>query len=114
MLLGALYRTYEIGPASLSNSYAHIIRFTRIEWILLARSRCSGRSQMRSDEGTLANRALSALTATKASIEDGLRNLAEARKAHRKHDEKFYRDLNAFCRANNVSHVCEDDWKTRR
>ncbi len=69
---------------------------------------------MRSDEATLANRALSALKATRAGIANGVHHLVEARKHRRKHDEKFYRDLKAYCRAHNVSHVCEDDWKTRR
>jgi hypothetical protein len=38
--------------------------------------------------------------------------LAEARKRRIAHDQEFYRNLKAYCRVNNISPVCEDDWKT--
>jgi hypothetical protein len=41
-----------------------------------------------------------------------VRNLMEARKRGIEQDRKFYRELRAYCRANNLSPVCEDDWRT--
>jgi hypothetical protein len=41
-----------------------------------------------------------------------IRDLVEARKRRAEQDREFYRNLNAYCRANNLSSVCEDDWKT--
>ena len=40
------------------------------------------------------------------------RNLLEVRRQRRKHEREFYRNLKAYCRANNLSPICEDDWKT--
>jgi hypothetical protein len=41
-----------------------------------------------------------------------VRSLIEARKRRIEHDRQFYRDLRAYCRANNLSPICEDDWRT--
>jgi hypothetical protein len=38
--------------------------------------------------------------------------VGEARRRRVEHDRQFYRNLNAYCRANNISPVCEDDWRT--
>jgi hypothetical protein len=68
---------------------------------------------MRFNERTLVVRALGAWSVAKGSVVSRVRHLAEARRRRREHDQQFYRDLKAYCRAHNVSHVCEDDWKTR-
>jgi hypothetical protein len=54
-----------------------------------------------------------------AHIASGVRRLAscvhsliEARRRRIEEDKKFYRELRAYCRANNISPVCEDDWRT--
>jgi hypothetical protein len=41
-----------------------------------------------------------------------VRGLIETRRRRIAHDEQFYRELRVYCRANNVSPVCEDDWRT--
>jgi hypothetical protein len=38
--------------------------------------------------------------------------LVEARKRRIEQDDQFYRELRAYCRANNLSPVFEDDWRT--
>jgi hypothetical protein len=40
------------------------------------------------------------------------RGSAQARKRRLEQERAFYRNLNAYCRANNLSTICEDDWKT--
>jgi hypothetical protein len=41
-----------------------------------------------------------------------LRDLLNAHRRKVEQEEHFYRSLATYCRANNVSPVCEDDWKT--
>jgi thiamine monophosphate synthase len=36
----------------------------------------------------------------------------EARKRAIEQEREFYRKLNAYCRDNNLSAICEDDWRT--
>jgi hypothetical protein len=36
----------------------------------------------------------------------------EARKRAIELERAFYRKLNAYCHANNLSALCEDDWRT--
>jgi hypothetical protein len=67
---------------------------------------------MRFGETILARRVRGVLTAAKNALVSRLQRLAEARKQRRAYEDQFYRDLKAFCRTYNVSHVCEDDWKT--
>ena len=50
---------------------------------------------------------------SKALLTRYVRGLMEARKRRIEHEREFYRNLKAYCRANNLSPVCEDDWKTR-
>ena len=52
------------------------------------------------------------LTKSKALLAGWLRRLLEARKRGIEQEREFYRNLNAYCRANNLSSICEDDWKT--
>ena len=52
------------------------------------------------------------LTKSKAVLAGWLRRLLEARKHRMEQEGEFYRHLNAYCRANNLSPICEDDWKT--
>jgi hypothetical protein len=51
------------------------------------------------------------LTRSRALLADWLRRLLEARKRRMEREREFYRSLNAYCRANNLSPICEDDWK---
>jgi hypothetical protein len=43
-----------------------------------------------------------------------IRSFQEARIRRKEQSDNFYRDLNDYCRAHNVSPMCEDDWKTHR
>jgi hypothetical protein len=52
-----------------------------------------------------------ALIRSKAPLAGWLRRLLAARKRKIAREREFYRNLNAYCRANNLSPVCEDDWK---
>ena len=49
---------------------------------------------------------------TIATVKCRIHHLMEARRRRIKQDNEFYRSLRAYCRANNLSPVCEDDWKT--
>jgi hypothetical protein len=50
------------------------------------------------------------LTKSKALLAGWLR-LLEARKHRIEREREFYRSLNVYCRANDLSPSCEDDWK---
>lgn len=41
-----------------------------------------------------------------------LRRIGDARRRRIEHDGQFYRNLRAYCRANNISAICEDDRRT--
>ncbi len=51
------------------------------------------------------------LTKSKALLAGWLRRPLQARKHRIEREREFYRNLNAYCRANNLSPMCEDDWK---
>jgi hypothetical protein len=51
------------------------------------------------------------LTRSRALLAAWLRRLLEARKRRMEREREFYRSLNAYCRANNLFPICEDDWK---
>jgi hypothetical protein len=51
------------------------------------------------------------LTKSKALLAGWPRRLLEARRHRIEREREFYRNLNAYCRANNLSPICEDDWK---
>ena len=51
------------------------------------------------------------LIKSKALLVGRLRRFLEARKHRIEREREFYRNLNAYCRANNLSPTCEDDWK---
>jgi hypothetical protein len=51
------------------------------------------------------------LTTSKAMLAGWLRRLMEARKQRIEREREFYCNLNAYSRANNLSPICEDDWK---
>ena len=52
------------------------------------------------------------LATSAAVIAGGVRRYIESRRRRIEQDDEFYRGLRAYCRANNLSPVCEDDWKT--
>ena len=53
-----------------------------------------------------------ALTKNKALVAHWLGRLLIAHRRKTERERDFYRNLAAYCRANNLSPVCEDDWKT--
>jgi hypothetical protein len=53
-----------------------------------------------------------ALAKSKALLSDWLQRFLQARKRRTEQEREFYRDLGAYCRANNLSPICEDDWKS--
>jgi hypothetical protein len=48
-----------------------------------------------------------------ARMTNTIGTLIASRRRRAAQDDAFYRDLAAYCRANKVTPVCEDDWKTR-
>jgi hypothetical protein len=52
------------------------------------------------------------LTKCRALLAGWRRRLLEARKRRIEHEREFYRNLGAYCRAHNLSPICEDDWKS--
>jgi hypothetical protein len=62
---------------------------------------------------TLAAAAAGAFTKVKTLLASSVRGLVDARARRREEEREFYRKLRAYCRANRVSPMCEDDWKTR-
>ena len=51
-------------------------------------------------------------TTHKSALASLIRERIEARKRSIEQEKEFYRKLNAYCRANNLSAICEDDWRT--
>lgn len=51
-------------------------------------------------------------TACKTQLARYLHRLVEARRLKVEHEQAFYRNLIAYWRANNLSPICEEDWKT--
>jgi hypothetical protein len=47
-----------------------------------------------------------------AVIAGGVHRCIESRRYRIEQDDEFYRSLRAYCRTNNLSPICEDDWKT--
>jgi hypothetical protein len=47
----------------------------------------------------------------KLQLASYIRGRIDARRRRIEHEREFYRKLGAYCRANNLSCVCEDDWK---
>jgi hypothetical protein len=52
------------------------------------------------------------LTKSKALLAGWLRRLLEAREHRIEQEREFYSNLGAYCPANNLSPICEDDWKS--
>jgi hypothetical protein len=71
-----------------------------------------GATLMRIDAKTIVARFANTFAKNKALFAHYVRGLVEARKRRLEHERKFYRNLKAYCRANNLSPICEDDWKT--
>ena len=67
---------------------------------------------MNFDVNTAIAALMKSFTTRKSALASLLRQRIEARKRSIARDKKFYRKLNAYCRANNLSAICEDDWKT--
>jgi hypothetical protein len=58
------------------------------------------------------SRIMHALVKGKTLLANHLRRIGDARRRRIEHDREFYRKLKAYCRASNISAVCEDDWRT--
>jgi hypothetical protein len=52
------------------------------------------------------------LTRSRTLFAGWLKCLLDAHRRRTEQETDFYRNLATYCRANNVSPVCEDDWKT--
>jgi hypothetical protein len=52
------------------------------------------------------------LAESKALLSDWLRRFLQTRKRRAEQEREFYRELGAYCRAYNLSPICEDDWKS--
>ena len=57
-------------------------------------------------------RAMNTLTHFQAILASTVREIVEARKRKLEQEQAFYRNLSAYCRAHDLSPICEDDWKT--
>jgi hypothetical protein len=55
---------------------------------------------------------MATLAKSKTLLAGWLRALLEAHRRRIKQEQDFYRNLAAYCRDNDLSPVCEDDWKT--
>jgi hypothetical protein len=64
------------------------------------------------DAKTIIARLANSFVKNRVVLAHYVRGLVEARRQRLEHERKFYRNLKAFCRANNLSPICEDDWKT--
>src|SRR5262245_9007551 len=53
-----------------------------------------------------------ALRSCRTALASFFRSRLEARRRRIEQDKEFYQKLAAYCRANNLSPICEDDWKT--
>jgi hypothetical protein len=56
-------------------------------------------------------RVASTIANSKTRFGRSVRDLIEARRRRIEHERKFYRELRAYCRTNNLSPICEDDWR---
>jgi hypothetical protein len=54
----------------------------------------------------------STFTKCKTLLASSAHGFLEARRQRLEDERQFYRNLKAYCRANNLSPICEDDWKT--
>ena len=61
---------------------------------------------------TMVAHVMSTFTKCKTLLASSVRGFLEARRQRLEHEREFYRNLKAYCRANNLSPICEDDWKT--
>jgi lipoate synthase len=61
----------------------------------------------------MAAHAVNTFAKGQARLASYIRRLIEARRRRIEQDREFYQKLKAYCRNNNLSSVCEDDWKTR-
>jgi len=52
------------------------------------------------------------LTRAKTLFSDWLRRFRQARQRKNEQEREFYRKLGTYCRANNLSPICGDDWKS--
>jgi hypothetical protein len=51
-------------------------------------------------------------TKCKTLLASAAHGFTETRRQRLEHEREFYRNLRAYCRANNLSPICENDWKT--
>jgi hypothetical protein len=64
------------------------------------------------DDKILVARVVNTFAKSKALLARYVGRFIEARRRRIEHEREFYRDLRAYCRANKVPPVCQDDWKT--
>lgn len=68
---------------------------------------------MRVEASLWAGAAVRTFSKVKVMLASFVRGRIEARARRRDEEREFYRKLRAYCRANGISPMCEDDWKTR-
>ena len=62
--------------------------------------------------GRLLERAMSAIADSRERLERHVGRVLAERRRRIDDEREFYANLQAYCRANNLSSVCEDDWKS--
>jgi hypothetical protein len=67
---------------------------------------------MKFDVNTAVAALVKNFTTCRLALASFVRERIAARKRAIERDKEFYRKLGAYCRANNLSSICEDDWKT--
>jgi hypothetical protein len=74
--------------------------------------RTDGTTLMGLHAETMVARLANTFAKNKALLAHYIRGLVEARRQRLEHEREFYRNLKAYCRVNNLSPICEDDWRT--
>ncbi len=69
-------------------------------------------TSMKLNAHTSIARVVETLRSFRTGISSFVRARMLARQRRIEQEKEFYRKLEAYCRANNLSPICEDDWKT--
>src|SRR5262245_52126726 len=72
----------------------------------------NGSLRMRLNNNAIATHFVSMFARSRVLLVHFVHALIEARTRSIEGERRFYQSLDAYCRANNLSSVCEDDWKT--
>jgi hypothetical protein len=64
------------------------------------------------DAKSIVARLTNSFVKNRALLAHYVRGLVEARRQRLEHERKFFPNLKTFYRANNLSPICKDEWKT--